>query len=358
LDLVDLGWDEHFQIHLNSLKLKDIIPGRVFRISPSGSCDIYTSDGETTARISGRLKNQAKTGAELPAIGDWVLVKSIDIGKMIFLVLPRKNQLSRKVSGKDVREQLVAANIDIMFLVMGLDNDFNLRRLERYIFMVTAAQANPVIVLNKADLISDAEEKVKKVKELVGDGINVHTISALTENGIDKIRQYLNTGITTVLVGSSGVGKSTIINALLGESKQKTASVRQKDGKGRHITTSRELFIIPGGGVMIDNPGIREIQLWGEPEFIKEVFKDIEVLSMNCKFRDCSHINEPKCAVLNALNSGELSRTRYENYQKMMKELVYLAMKKEMSSEALERSKWKGLLKDSKRYLKYKKNRE
>jgi ribosome biogenesis GTPase len=276
LDLEELGWDEHFQDQLEALGLEDIIPGRVFRTSPTGNCEIFTADGELTARIPGRMKNQAVTGAELPGVGDWVLVKPLEIGNMIFKVLDRKNQVSRKVAGKEMKEQVVAANIDIMFLVMGLDNDFNLRRLERFIFMVTASGSSPVVILNKADLVRDAVAKEKKVRKIVGPNVDVQTISALSEDGIDTVRKYLKTGVTIALVGSSGVGKSTIINALLGKSKQRTEDVRGKDGKGRHITTSRELFVIPGGGVMIDNPGIREIQLWGDPTSRQEVFKDIE----------------------------------------------------------------------------------
>ncbi|GAJ18953.1 unnamed protein product, partial [marine sediment metagenome] len=225
------------------------------------------------------MKNQVVTESDLPAVGDWVLVKPLELVSMIFKVLTRKNQISRKVAGKVVKEQLVAANIDIMFLVMGLNNDFNLRRLERFLFMVTASNSIPVVILNKSDLVADAKEKEKKVIKLVGDDAEVHVISALNKSGIDAIRKYLETGVTIALVGSSGVGKSTIINTLMGEAKLKTASVREKDGKGRHITKARELFLIPSGGVMIDNPGIREVQLWGDPGSLQEVFKDIEALS-------------------------------------------------------------------------------
>ncbi|WP_455392669.1 ribosome small subunit-dependent GTPase A [[Eubacterium] cellulosolvens] len=355
---MELGWDEYFQAQLDSLGLKDIIPGRVFRTSPTGQCDIYTETGEMTARVPGRLKKQTESGAELPGVGDWVLVKPLEISNMIFKVLSRKNQISRKVAGREIKEQLVAANIDVMFIVMGLDNDFNLRRLERLLFMVSNSMVTPVVVLNKADLVSDAKEKEKMVRKAVGDEIEVHSISALSKSGIDTIRRYLKPGITITLVGSSGVGKSTIINALLGEAKQKIADVREKDSKGRHITKSRELFLIPGGGVMIDNPGIREVQLWGEPESLMGVFKDIEQLSRSCKFKDCSHLHEPNCAVTNALNSGELSQQRYDNYQKMRKELAHLSQKMKMSAEAVEKSKWKGLMKNAKNYRKYKRERD
>jgi ribosome biogenesis GTPase len=293
--------------------------------------------------------------SELPAIGDWVLVKVQEMGNTIIKVLKRKNQISRKMAGKEYRQQIVGANIDYIFIVMGLDKDFNINRLERYLFMVKAAHSKPVVVLNKADIAKDdVEKKVGNVKG-AAENVSVYPVSALNAEGLDPLNQYLSKGITISLVGSSGAGKSTLINALLGEQKQDTGEVRERDSKGRHITSSRELFLIPGGGIIIDNPGIREIQLWGDAGSLNEVFSDILELSQSCKFKDCSHISEPKCAVKQAVDEGELSQKRYENYLKMKKELVFLEKKTKMSSEAVEKARWKGIQKDAKKYIKYKK---
>jgi ribosome biogenesis GTPase len=361
MDLEEIGWDDHFQNQVDKLGLTDIIIGRVFKVEAGDLYGILTETGEISARISGRIKKQAFSGSELPGIGDWVLVKPLQLNNMIFKVLDRKNQISRQVAGKEYKEQMVGANIDIIFIIMGLDKDYNIRRLERYFFMIVSSDSQPVVILNKTDLLDEDEivKKVQDVESVTGD-VHVHTISALEEEGLDAITQYLEKKGTTVsLVGSSGVGKSTIINALLGEKKQITGEVRKKDDKGRHITSSRELFLLPGGGVVIDNPGIREIQLWGDIDSLDSVFPDIRELALGCKFKDCSHISEPECAVKHAVEEEKtLSKKRYDNYIKMRKELVFLQKKRKMSSEAMEKSRWKGLQKDAKRYRKYKEERQ
>jgi ribosome biogenesis GTPase len=352
MDLAELGWDDFFQRQLEEMDIEDMLIGRVFRMESQEVLGVLTEEGEINARIPGKMKYQE---SELPAIGDWVIVKTQDLSNTIIKVLRRKNKISRKMAGKEYREQVVGANIDYIFIVMGLDRDFNINRLERYLYMVRAANSEPVIILNKTDLSKgDLNRKITKVLATAED-IPVHPTSALNKDGLEPIPQYLKEGITISLVGSSGAGKSTLINTLLGERKQLTGEVRKEDSKGRHITASRELFLIPNGGIIIDNPGIREIQLWGDIGSLDDVFSDIQKLSAGCKFRNCSHISEPKCAVKQAVEDGELSKQRYENYLKMKKELDFLKEKAQIGTEAAEKERWRGILKDAKKYRKYRK---
>jgi ribosome biogenesis GTPase len=241
-----------------------------------------------------------------------------------------------------------------MFIVMGLDDDYNPRRLERYLTMVSGSGAKPVVILNKADIAEDLEDKMYAIGKITGE-VPVHSISALKGDGLDIIREYLGRGVTIALVGSSGVGKSTLINSLIGDSIQKTGAVREKDSKGRHVTTSRELMVIPGGGMIIDNPGIREIQLWGDETSIEMAFADIAELALSCRFKDCSHIKEPGCNVKKAIEKGTLDEKRYQNYIKMKKELRNLEIRSSKSSEAAEKEKWRPIMKGMKKYFKYKK---
>jgi ribosome biogenesis GTPase len=351
MELKDLGWDEFFQRQVDDMDIGDAMVGRVFRMESQDILGILTQEGEMNARVPGKMKYQE---SELPAIGDWVIIEPKELSNTIIKVLKRKNKISRKMAGREYKEQVVGANIDYIFIVMGLDRDYNINRLERYLFMVSAANSEPVVILNKIDLAEGGiEKKLEKVRA-VAEGLPIHPISALNKEGLDTIRNYLKKGITISLVGSSGAGKSTLINALLGEQKQETGEVRKGDSKGRHITATRELFLIPDGGIIIDNPGIREIQLWGDMDSLDYVFSDIQELSARCKFRDCNHISEPKCAVKHAVEEGTLSKQRYENYLKMKKELDFLQKKAQIGTEAAEKERWRGILKDTKKYMKYK----
>jgi ribosome biogenesis GTPase len=356
MQLAQLGWDEHYQSQVDELGIPDIVIGRIFRVDAGGHYSVITKEGDLRVRIPGKMKNRASSAADLPGIGDWVLIKSTEIDNVIFKVLERKNVILRKAAGREFKEQLVGANIDIIFIVMGLDSDFNLRRLERYLFMVASSGASPVVLLNKSDLAEDMESQLDGVQKIAED-IPIHSMSALKKEGMELISGYLKEGVTISVVGSSGVGKSTLINALMKEEKLKTGDVRKKDGKGRHVTASRELFLIPGGGVIIDNPGIREIQLWGDAASLDDAFSDIGELAEHCKFRDCQHRTEPGCKVREAVENGELPKERYENYLKMQKELAYLEMKRDRGAEATEKARWKGILKNADKYKKYKKER-
>jgi ribosome biogenesis GTPase len=356
MDLDDLGWNDFFQKQFDELGLTEILIGRIHRVEGGNTFGVLTEHGEMSVRLPGKLRRRGSSELnELPGIGDWILAKQTDLGNIIFKILNRMNKISRKVAGKEYKEQIMGANIDFIFIVMGLDGDFNIRRLERYLFMVTASGSTPVVILNKRDLLEKGlDEKISQVEKVTKD-IIIHPVSAVEENGLDHIKQYLRKGITISLVGSSGVGKSTMINVLLGEERQDTQEVRLKDSKGRHVTASRRLFMIPDGGIIIDNPGMREIQLWGDNDSLEEVFSDIMELGLNCKFKDCEHISEPSCAVKESVRSGEmLSEERYNNYLKMKKELAYLTQKRNMSSEAVEKSKWKSIKKDTKQYLRQK----
>lgn len=351
MQLRNLGWDSHFQDQLNELDTSELLVGRVIKTDGS-KCDIINQDGVIRARVPGRMRDTIP-----PAVGDWVLIKPLEIGHEIYRVLEPKNRISRKAAGRDIRQQVVASNVDYVFIVMGLDGDFNIRRLERYLIMVTSSGSTPVIVLNKTDISPNVDEMVEKVCT-VSREVPILTVSVLNGDGLEDIREYLIRGSTAVLVGSSGVGKSTLINALLGCEAQRTDNVREKNSRGRHVTTHRELFIIPNGGVIIDNPGIREIQLWGEISDMEEPFQDITELSAGCRFNDCQHLSEPGCRVKLAIENGELSHKRYESYLKLRKELQHLARKQTMSSEAAERSRWKGIKKNAQGYRRYKEGRD
>jgi ribosome biogenesis GTPase len=340
--LEELGWEPFFQEHFQELSLPGSIPARVVSESRS-SYRVCSQRGELTASVPGRMRYGMSAGQGLPAVGDWVMVKSQpDEQKgVIQAILPRKSKFSRKVTGKKTEEQVVAANVDTVFIVNGLDGgrNFNLRRIERYLTLAWQSGASPVIVLNKVDLCPDVESYTESV-ETVALGVPVHAVSAVERLGLDDLRKYLARGKTVALLGSSGVGKSALINALLGVARQSTGRVRRGDLRGRHTTTRRELILVPGGGAVIDTPGMREIQLWAVGDGLDGAFQDIEQLSEGCRFHDCRHVSEPDCAVLEAVSRGELASERLESYRKLKGELDYLSLREQYGAKQAEKVRW------------------
>ena len=287
-----------------------------------GHYQISSPDGMRQAQVSGRFQYEAKTLSDYPAVGDYVMADlcGTDMA-VIHRVLPRKSVFLRRAAGSVNTEQVVAANVDTVFLCMALNSDFNLRRLERYLSVAWDSGAMPVVLLTKTDLCHDHSAKLRQVSEVCV-GADVIIVSALESGGCQSITSYLLKGNTLAFVGSSGVGKSTLINTLLGEDRQKTNGLRA-DGKGRHTTTHRELIELPGGAMVIDTPGMRELGMWDAGEGLSTTFADIEALSERCRFKDCTHRTEPHCAVRAAIERGELSEERLLSYRKLRAENAY-----------------------------------
>lgn len=321
INIKKYGFSESFSNGI--LQDNQLTPARILS-QEKGFYRIISDKGKKLAEVSGKFQFQTTVSSDYPAVGDFVLVNWNESGNssIIESLLPRKSAFIRKAAGEPQQEQVVAANIDTVFLCMALNNDFNLRRMERYISIAWDSGAMPVVVLTKSDLCDDLEQKLAEVSTIAF-GVDVLVTTSTEENGYEELLPFISEGKTIAFIGSSGVGKSTLINRLLGKELLKTNGLRNDD-KGRHTTTHRELFLLPSGGMVIDTPGMREFGMWDNDTGIERTFMDIEQLAAQCKFRNCTHTNEPGCAIQKALTTGKLEINRWQSYQKLKAENDYM----------------------------------
>ncbi|GAB4255625.1 MAG: ribosome small subunit-dependent GTPase A [Thermoleophilia bacterium] len=349
--LVSYGWDDYFSALLREYSGEGEAVGRVVA-EYAGAYVVRAAEGEYGVRVSGRLRHESRGDpANLPAVGDWVVfARPGGDGRglgMIHGVLPRRTKLSRRAAGAEATEQVIAANVDVVFVVSALGQDLNLRRIERYLATVWEGGATPVLVLTKTDLADDLQAARAAVEPVAG-LVDVRAVSALTGEGLSDLDAYLNPGRTLALIGSSGVGKSTLVNYWLGKNVQEVLDVRE-DGKGRHATTHRQLFVLPSGALVIDTPGMREVGLWGAERGVEEAFPEIQELAHHCRFRDCRHEGEPGCAVREAVEQGRLSQDRLEAFRKLRRELEDSAARREVQSRREKRRKERRMAKEIRR---------
>jgi ribosome biogenesis GTPase / thiamine phosphate phosphatase len=350
LKLTSLGWNAHFQAIWDAKADPNLIPARV-SAEHRDRFQILTATGESPAVTAGKLRHQAD-GGDWPAVGDWVAVRMAAPGDLAVIeaVLPRVSRFVRKAAGTDVQVQVVAANLTTVFLVAALDRDFNLRRLERYLVLAAEGGVTAVIVLSKADQCPDPGPALQAVGG-IAPGAAIVPVSATTGEGVAQLAPWLGEGETVALLGSSGVGKSTLANRLLGREVQSTQAVREQDQRGRHTTTHRELFRLPTGGLLVDTPGMRELQLWHAEEGLAGTFDDLVWIARDCQFRDCSHAAEPGCAVQAGIAAGWIDASRVASWQKLAKELAWLARKQDPLAMRAEKAKWKQIHKQFRQRL-------
>ncbi len=339
-----MGWSAAFSVGLPDSSCE---PARVATASREHFVVWTPTAGDCHATVSGRFRHEADgdPNKDWPVTGDWVALRG---GGIIEAVLPRRSRISRRDPGRGVHEQVLAANVDKLFIVSGLDHDYNPRRLERYLLLAAESGAEPVIVLNKADLHHDVGPFVEETCAIAGDGVRIIAVSAREGWGMNAIPGLLRVGETGALIGSSGAGKSTIVNALLGEERQRTTAVRESDQRGRHTTTRRELLAMPGGWLLIDMPGLRELQLWVDPDRVGDGFAELTELATQCRFRDCRHQGEPGCALV------DVDPGRLKSYGKLTRELEHLDRQRDLHATLAQKKKWKVIHKAMRNFDKHK----
>lgn len=328
INLKDIGYSDFFENSQRSTNDSNLTPARI--IAEHKELYLLKNEiSEFSARITGKMNFTASSREDYPAVGDWVLIETLDEKHAIIReILPRKTMLVRKSAGNS-DQQIIASNIDAAFIIQSLDIDYNLNRFERYLSLVLSGNIEPIICLNKADLITQSELEIK-ISEIKTRFSNtpIYATSIITGNGIAELREGIKQGLTYCFIGSSGVGKSSLVNMFLGENLIKTGEINSYTHRGKHITSHRELFVLENGGILIDTPGMRELGILDSETGIENVFNEIYELSNNCRFSDCTHINEPKCAVLSAVDSGNLDKDKYDNYIKLLKENEFNTLNK------------------------------
>lgn len=364
IDVGLAGWDATWEAAFAPFAATGRHAARVIAVHKETAITRTVTGADRPAIVTGRFRHEALAPSDYPAVGDWVALEpdgpqtgALDPA-VIAAVLPRRSAFRRSAAdasrrgsaGKLADEQVIAANVDIAFIVAGLDNDFNLRRLERYLAVAWSSDVTPVIVLNKADIADDLEGRLVAVAA-IAPGVPIVVLSALTGDHVGDIGAHLLAGQTSVVLGSSGVGKSTLVNALLGEQRQATGAVRGDDSRGRHTTTHRELFALPGGALLIDTPGIRSLEVVGADEGLDTAFDDILELATTCRFSDCRHEGEPGCAVRAAIAAGTVTEDRLESQRKMEREAAHAERKVDPRAQAAERKRWKALHKAVDRHM-------
>lgn len=353
IDLGALGWSERWEALFTEHAAEGLAPGRVVR-SDRGSALVATAQGTVRAETSKQLMRDDFDGLGLPAAGDWVALRhppGHDVA-IVEAILTRRSAFTRGDPGKATSAQVLAANIDIVFVVHPISEELKLRRIERELAVAWESGATPVVVLTKEDLAEDAAAAQAEV-EAVAIGVDVLVTSAETGEGIDKLAEYAHEGNTIALIGPSGVGKSSLVNALLGEERQEVREVREGDGKGRHTTTSRELITLPSGGVLVDTPGMRALAVWDLDEGLIAAFPDIAELAPGCRFRDCTHTDEPGCAVTAAVEAGDLAPERLESWHKLLREMAALERRQDALKRKEHTAQWRSTMKSLKHHHKY-----